>query len=151
MAAQRQRLLFADEEARDGERESILDLDPTVAVVIDLPDTTASVYLDRQMFRRALINLIRNAVEAMGGAGRLDVRITRQSLHVVVAIADHGPGIPAENRQRVFEPYYTEKSEGTGLGLSIVKQAIDHHRGTISARETDGGGATFEVRFPLKS
>ncbi|HKP28400.1 MAG TPA: HAMP domain-containing sensor histidine kinase, partial [Gemmatimonadales bacterium] len=98
--------------------------------------------------RRAFGNLIRNAVEAMGGTGRLDVRVARQGLTIMVSIADHGPGIPAEKRQRVFEPYYTEKAEGTGLGLSIVKQAIDHHRGSIAVRETEGGGATFEVRFP---
>ena len=68
---------------------------------------------------------------------------------VVVTLADHGPGIPAEKRGRVFEPYYTEKSEGTGLGLPIVKHAVDQHRGVISVRDTPGGGATFEVRFPL--
>ena len=98
--------------------------------------------------RRAFGNLIRNAVEAMGGTGRLDVRIRSAGYHVTVAIADHGPGIPPDKRQRVFEPYYTEKTEGTGLGLSLVKQAVDHHRGTITVSETPGGGATFEVKFP---
>ena len=67
----------------------------------------------------------------------------------MVAVADHGPGIPPEKRDRVFEPYYTEKSEGTGLGLAIVKQAVDLHRGAITVKETPGGGATFDVRFPL--
>lgn len=126
-----------------------------------VPETvTTSLFVERgtppivghyDPLRRAFGNLIRNAVEAMSGAGRLDVRVTRQSGSVVVALADRGPGIPAEKRLRVFEPYYTEKSEGTGLGLSIVKQAIDHHRGSITVRETEGGGATFEVRFPLKA
>ena len=82
------------------------------------------------------------------GTGRLDVRIQSAGYHVTVAIADHGPGIPPDKRLRVFEPYYTEKTEGTGLGLSLVKQAVDHHRGTITVAETPGGGATFEVKFP---
>jgi signal transduction histidine kinase len=70
---------------------------------------------------------------------------------VVVRIVDHGAGIPAEKRARVFEPYYTEKQEGTGLGLALVKQAIDHHRGSISVEETPGGGATFVVRLRVES
>jgi two-component system nitrogen regulation sensor histidine kinase NtrY len=100
--------------------------------------------------RRAFGNLIRNAVESMGGGGLLEVRIgVADDRWVVVELVDHGPGIPAEKRDRVFEPYYTEKAEGTGLGLPIVKQAVDLHRGVISVRDTPGGGATFEVRFPL--
>jgi len=98
--------------------------------------------------RRAFGNLLRNAVEACGGEGRLDVSIVREGPEVVVSLADHGPGIPAESRHRVFEPYYTEKADGTGLGLAIVRQAIDLHRGTITLEETPGGGATFRVRLP---
>jgi len=123
----------------------------TVTTSLFVENDTPAIVGHYDPLRRAFGNLIRNAVEAMGATGRLDVRITRQGQSVVVAIADHGPGIPAEKRQRVFEPYYTEKSEGTGLGLAIVKQAVDHHRGTIAVRETEGGGATFEVRFPVKA
>jgi signal transduction histidine kinase len=101
--------------------------------------------------RRAFGNLIRNAVEAMGGVGRLEAEIAREGEHVAVRIVDHGPGIPAAKRTQVFEPYYTEKQEGTGLGLAIVKQAVDHHRGRISVEETPGGGATFVVRFSRQS
>ena len=99
--------------------------------------------------RRAFSNLIRNAIEAMGGAGALEVHVAREGEKVLVAVVDHGPGIPPEKHARVFEPYYTEKSEGTGLGLAIVKQAVDLHRGAITVKETPGGGATFDVRFPL--
>ena len=120
----------------------------TVTTSLSVESGTPSIVGHYDPLRRAFGNIIRNAVEAMGGTGRLDVRLARQGSSVLVAIADHGPGIPAEKRQRVFEPYYTEKTEGTGLGLSIVKQAIDHHRGSIMVRETEGGGATFEVRFP---
>jgi signal transduction histidine kinase len=64
-------------------------------------------------------------------------------------VVDHGPGVPSEQRARIFEPYVTNKEGGTGLGLALVKQAIEFHRGTIEVVETPGGGATFVVRLPV--
>lgn len=99
--------------------------------------------------RRAFSNLIRNAAEACGGRGALDVTVAREGAIVRVAIADDGPGVPADRRANIFEPYVTDKAEGTGLGLAIVKQAVDFHHGTIQVSETPGGGATFTIRLPL--
>lgn len=98
--------------------------------------------------RRAFSNLFRNAAEAMGGAGTIDVRIAGEGRGVVVTVADHGPGIPPQLRGRVFEPYMTTKVDGTGLGLALVRQTIDAQGGSISASETAGGGATFTLVFP---
>jgi signal transduction histidine kinase len=98
--------------------------------------------------RRAFSNLIRNAVEACGGHGAVDVTVQPDGEGVLVSLADHGPGVPAERRSRIFEPYITDKLEGTGLGLAIVKQAVDLHGGSIVVTETPGGGATFTVRLP---
>jgi signal transduction histidine kinase len=98
--------------------------------------------------RRAFANVLRNASEAMGGKGRIDVTIRPWEGGVRVAVADQGPGIPPEQRSRVFEPYVTEKADGTGLGLSIVKQAVDLHHGRIEVVETPGGGATFVIWLP---
>lgn len=98
--------------------------------------------------RRAFANLFRNASEAMGGAGAIDVRVSGTDEGLVVTVADHGPGIPEDMRQRVFEPYVTTKADGTGLGLAIVRQTLDAHHGTIRVGETPGGGATFEMVFP---
>ena len=100
--------------------------------------------------RRAFSNLIGNAVEACGGEGSIDVTVSSDSdgEGVRVAIIDHGPGVPAERRSRIFEPYVTDKIEGTGLGLAIVKQAVDFHHGTIEVSETPNGGATFIVHLP---
>jgi len=97
--------------------------------------------------RRAFANLLRNAAEAMKGRGAIDVRVTGGATGCVVTIADHGPGIPEDLRQRIFEPYFTTKDDGTGLGLALVRQTIDAHRGTISVTETPGGGATFTMVF----
>jgi len=98
--------------------------------------------------RRAFANLYRNAAEAMHGHGAIDVTVTGDGSGLAVTIADHGPGIPAELRQRVFEPYFTTKDDGTGLGLALVRITFEAHRGTISVGETPGGGATFAIVFP---
>jgi len=101
--------------------------------------------------RRAFANLYRNAAEAMKGQGAIDVTVTGDGSGLAVTIADHGPGIPAELHQRVFEPYFTTKDDGTGLGLALVRVTLEAHRGTISVDETPGGGATFAIVFPPPS
>jgi len=101
--------------------------------------------------RRAFANLYRNAAEAMQGKGTIDVTVTGEGAGLAVTIADHGPGIPAELRQRVFEPYFTTKADGTGLGLALVRVTLESHRGTIAISETPGGGATFAIVFPTVS
>jgi signal transduction histidine kinase len=98
--------------------------------------------------RHAFANLYRNAAEAMQGRGAIDVTVTSDGAGLAVTIADHGPGIPADLRQRVFEPYFTTKDDGTGLGLALVRVTFEAHRGTISVSETPGGGATFAIVFP---
>ena len=101
--------------------------------------------------RRAFANLYRNAAEAMHGKGTIDVTVTGEGAGLAVTIADHGPGIPAELRQRVFEPYFTTKADGTGLGLALVRVTLESHRGTIAISDTPGGGATFAIVFPMVS
>lgn len=98
--------------------------------------------------RRALGNILRNAVEAMGGRGHLDLGSGERDGGVAITVADHGPGIPAEQQGSLFEPYHTSKPDGTGLGLTLVRQTVQAHGGTIQVSETPGGGATFELWLP---
>jgi len=95
--------------------------------------------------RRAFSNLLRNAAEAMGGRGAIEVDLRRDGSGLAVTIADHGHGVPEELRQRVFEPYFSTKRDGTGLGLALVRQTIEAHNGTITVSDTPGGGATFSI------
>ncbi len=88
--------------------------------------------------RRAFGNLLRNAGEAMGGRGPIDIGVSGDGDGLLVTVADHGPGIPEELRQRVFEPYFTTKQDGTGLGLALVRQTLEAHRATV---------ATFTIVF----
>ena len=97
--------------------------------------------------RRALQNLVRNAVEVVGSNG-VDVSVARKDGMVRITVADDGPGIPAAARQRVFEPYFTTKKHGTGLGLALAKQTVLAHGGTIDAEESPEGGAMFVINLP---
>ncbi len=98
--------------------------------------------------RRAVQNVVRNALEA-GSASGIEVRTeTRDPACVVVSIVDHGPGIPDEVRARLLEPYVTTKPGGTGLGLAIVHQTVHQHGGKLAVLDTPGGGATITLTLP---
>ena len=97
--------------------------------------------------RRAFGNIIRNAVEACEGKGRIELAARREDGAVRIEIGDHGPGVPPELADRLFDPYVSGKSGGTGLGLALAKQTIEMHQGTIAVQPTPGGGATFVVRM----
>jgi signal transduction histidine kinase len=121
---------------------------PEMRHSLQVKDGTPHIVGHYDPLRRAFGNLIRNAVEASGGKGTIEVFISPDGEGVRVAIADHGPGVSLSLRTRIFEPYVTDKVEGTGLGLAIVKQAVELHHGTVEVSQTQGGGATFIVRLP---
>src|SRR5881396_68352 len=118
---------------------------PEIAVTVRANGERCTILGQYDPLRRAFANLLRNAAEAMGGRGPIDVGVDRDGEGVVVTIADHGAGIPDDLRQRVFEPYFTTKHDGTGLGLALVRQTIEAHNGSITVAETPGGGATFSI------
>ena len=114
-------------------------------------DSDRMMRIDPNMVAAALLNLIRNAVDAMESipAGQprvltLDAR--RDEAQIVLTIRDSGPGIAEPDIDRIFNPFFTTRSTGTGLGLAIVHRIIDAHGGTIAA--FNDGGAVFEVRVP---
>jgi signal transduction histidine kinase len=107
---------------------------------------------NRQALGSALANLIDNALSYEPAGGTVIVACARRDEgSVTITVADHGPGIPANARELVFEPFWRkdEARIGTGLGLSIAAQILRLHAGEISCRETPGGGATFEMTLPV--
>jgi two-component system, LuxR family, sensor kinase FixL len=100
--------------------------------------------------QQVLVNLVRNAVEAMAGqpAGQLKIAAHRGEGGVLVSVGDTGPGLPPEMRDTPFQPFRTTKQLGLGLGLCICKQIIDAHDGTIDIASVPGG-TTVTVAFPL--
>lgn len=132
---------------------------PEVDVTWELPKEPLPVAIDKQMLRRVLVNLVRNAIQATrdarmgkeGGAERghvvVSARVDGEGAAIVVE--DDGPGIPAERHDRVFDPYFTTKTDGTGLGLAIVKKIVVEHGGTVGVESSERfGGALFIVRLP---
>lgn len=114
----------------------------------DLPELP----LDLNQIRQTILNLVRNALEAMEGGGRLAVvtRVADNGAHVELEIGDNGVGIDAETLPRVFEPFFSTKETGTGLGLALVQQIVSEHRGTITCDSTPGEGTTFVIRLPTE-
>jgi nitrogen fixation/metabolism regulation signal transduction histidine kinase len=123
---------------------------PLGDVEVELPAQGIVVAIDRMLMRRALDNLVRNAVEAIdasGERGRVVVRAGLEGGQPFIAIEDDGPGIEGDDRQRVFEPYYTTKETGTGLGLAIVKKIVLEHGGSVTLEPAERG-SRFMIRLP---
>jgi PAS domain S-box-containing protein len=106
--------------------------------------------LDSTRIRRAMDNLIKNAVEAMPRGGDLTVTVKKEGETVVIDVADTGVGIPPEVMESLFRPFFTTKPRGTGLGLAVCRQAVEAHGGTITLSSEQGKGTTFTIRLPLK-
>jgi nitrogen fixation/metabolism regulation signal transduction histidine kinase len=119
---------------------------------IDLVRTgPCRVALDRALMRRVLANLAANAIEASKPErARIHIGVARTRTAALLSVGDEGPGIDAELRDRIFDPYFTTKQEGTGLGLAIVKKIVLQHGGDIEAGSRPGGGATICISFPLE-
>jgi len=104
---------------------------------------------DEAQLRQALLNLLRNAREAMPSGGAIDVGVRAEGMSVVVTVDDRGSGISEEIRARVFDPFFSTKGEGTGLGLAITRQIVEAHGGTIACTPREGGGTSFRIALPI--
>lgn len=109
----------------------------------------ASCGLDRGLLLQTLLNLVRNAGEAMDGNGTLTITIEPAERWVRLTVADTGPGIPAGREESIFAPFFTTKERGTGLGLAVARAAVAAHGGTLAIRPSTGqGGAVFVLTLP---
>jgi signal transduction histidine kinase len=108
--------------------------------------------MQRTHLSEILVNVLKNAREAMDGQGSLDIEaIPGQNYSITVVIADQGPGIPKDKHQRIFEPYFSMKPKGTGLGLSIVKNNVEMYGGSVKVESELGNGARFVINFPTRT
>jgi two-component system sensor histidine kinase KdpD len=112
------------------------------------------VEVDETMIHQALVNLLENA--ARHDPGPLEVRAARVRRFLEIRVIDHGPGVPAAERERIFEAFRRlcdqarERPRGTGLGLAIARGFVEAHRGDVHVEPTPGGGATFVVSLPIR-
>jgi signal transduction histidine kinase len=120
---------------------------PGVAVRREV-DVPAPVAADPARLRQVLGNLLANAAQAQGQAGEIRIEAARRGGAVHVLVRDQGPGIPDEASERVFDLYFTTKSEGTGLGLAVARRLVEQHGGTLVHRRDLRPGTTFEITLP---
>jgi signal transduction histidine kinase len=118
-----------------------------IDVSVDVPPNTV-VHADREMLRRAVLNLVLNAVDAMPEGGDLVVTSYDGRGGFELEIADSGPGLTDDQVKRAFDPFYTTKDTGTGLGLSIVQRIAEAHGGRVTALNCPQGGAAFTIELP---
>jgi two-component system sensor histidine kinase AtoS len=124
--------------------------DPAAASVqIDVDGADSTIVADAELLRAALLNLLLNAVQAVGERGTIQVRTTVSTETVVVEIRDNGPGIPAALQERVLEPFFTTKARGGGLGLPIAKRSAELHGGSLTLSSPADGGTVATLTLPL--
>ncbi len=122
-----------------------------VDIDVHITDEPIEVRADPNQLRQALLNLIKNAIEASPRGSTVTVSVAVDAEQASVEIADEGPGIDAEQRHNIFEPFFTTKSNGTGLGLAMTQQIVEEHHGHIRVQASEGHGATFVIRLPLRA
>ena len=122
---------------------------PAIDILLKLADNLHAVPADPEQIRRALRNLILNALDAMPAGGTLTVRTLDLEEKVALEVSDTGAGLTPEECERLFTPYYTTKQHGTGLGLAIVQSVVSDHKGTITVQSEPGKGATFRIELKV--
>ncbi|MDD2270855.1 MAG: ATP-binding protein [Desulfuromonadaceae bacterium] len=134
--------------------------DREIAFIQHFDPSIPEIMADEEMLTRLFLNLICNAIDAMGVDGRLtvtsrvlsDYRMTQNEKHsrmVAIEVGDDGPGIPQEDLENIWTPFFSTKSAGTGLGLTICHKIVSEHRGMIKAESDSGHGTKFTVLLPL--
>ncbi len=161
----RQLLEFGRGQNRQYRRTRMGDLATAAAAALEQPFSDAGatlelqpcepdpeLYVDPIRLEQVLVNLLRNALQAGAGAVRVSWR-PGDAGGLQLLVDDDGPGVPAESRKRLFEPFYTTKAvgEGTGLGLAVVHGIITEHGGQVQVEDSPLGGARFRVQFPLNA
>jgi signal transduction histidine kinase len=125
-------------------------LPPSVDLVLDCPPGAPLVLADRRLLERAIVNLVENALQAVGEEGTIDVRLrsSDEGRRVEVEVADSGPGLDPEIRDRVFDPFFSTKTAGSGLGLALVKKIAEDHGGGVRLESERGSGTRAILWLP---
>ncbi|TGE35079.1 two-component sensor histidine kinase [Desulfosporosinus fructosivorans] len=120
-----------------------------VRVELLLDNTLSQILADTEKLKQVFVNIIVNAAEAMPDGGKLEIITKETDSIVIISFSDTGEGIPAEEKLRIFDPFYTTKKTGTGLGLSISYQSVKLHGGSIDVESDLGRGSTFIISLPV--
>jgi two-component system nitrogen regulation sensor histidine kinase NtrY len=124
------------------------NLKPGVAVEGRVDPSAAQAWIDAEQIKRALINLLDNAVEATEAPGTVTLSAHAENGHLAIQVADTGRGIPPESKEKLFLPYFSTKGRGTGLGLAIVHRIVTDHQGAIHVEDNVPRGTVFTIELP---
>jgi signal transduction histidine kinase len=116
---------------------------------LDVAEDIPPVLFDEGQIRQAVLNVLRNAREAMADGGAIHVYVRAEGMSVVIGVDDEGGGIPEELRSRIFDPFFSTKGEGTGLGLAITRQIVEAHGGSIAVEPRSERGTSFRLLLPI--
>jgi two-component system nitrogen regulation sensor histidine kinase NtrY len=156
-----------ESDVRDLVREAVVLFqvsDPEIRFNVETPDEPVITLCDRRLISQAVTNLVKNATEAIEAAavadkdggykGEIDAKVEVTGNRFVIEVTDNGIGLPAENRNRLVEPYMTTREKGTGLGLAIVLKITEQHGGTLQLRDApkrngSSTGASMRLDLPI--
>lgn len=130
-------------------RASVADVDGG-GFDIDASEAPPRWRIDARRMRHALVNVLQNASQAAPARARPRVRVMTEQETLVFEVRDFGPGLPTDQEQRVFDPFFTTRTNGTGLGLAVAQRVAEMHGGRITAANHEGGGAVFRILLPPK-
>ena len=114
-----------------------------------LPIGIPEVFVDRDLLKQAVLNLVLNAVEAMPNGGQLQLTLSRRGEMAEITVGDSGKGIPKEEQQKVFQLFFTTRPGGSGIGLASTFRIVQLHNGSINFTSEVGRGTTFRIELPL--
>jgi len=120
-----------------------------IDIRLELAEPMPQIRMDERYMKQAVLNVVKNALSAMPDGGTLSIRTAVRGNHLQLRISDTGVGIPDENLEKIFEPYFTTKEFGSGLGLTIVYKIVKEHLGEIAVDSKVGKGASFTLSFPI--
>ena len=115
--------------------------------------TFRNVRADPRLIEQVLLNLISNAVQAMGsrdGPRRIEIASSTEEGRIVLRVSDSGPGVPTRLRTKIFDPFFTTRKDGYGIGLSFSHRIVSDHGGSLTVGKSCWGGAEFRIELPIE-
>ncbi|HWR89075.1 MAG TPA: ATP-binding protein, partial [Dissulfurispiraceae bacterium] len=120
-----------------------------VTIGLHIEESLPEIPVDREQFKRVFINIVDNAVKAMNEQGSIDITAKSSGRYLVIEVADTGPGIPDEEKEKLFIPYFSKRRDGTGLGLAIADKIVTDHGGRVLVSDNVPRGSVFTIEIPF--